>query len=443
MRQEPVFSGVNGCKNRLIRFSRMAAKPKAKVEKAEMRYGNAVVNVYPRANGMVALSWREGGAGKRTTRADYEEALEFARKKVRELDGATGRAWVTPAQQDRFALLEKIAGPEEVPALLLQVDQAVKALGDFRKLAAAAQYYHTHGPGSVAGITLHAAAEIVIEEYRGVGSAETMIEMRKELRGFTKHHPEIPLLDVTRELLQGHIRKPGYSKRTINNKIARWTTFFNRCRELEYWPKERVNPTKAIKKTRRDDKVPEIFNPTQGELLLKLAVDRYPQYLTYLLVAGWLSCRPSECLRLKWPAFDFEHRILHLSHQVVGKTNRERWIENIPEPLCELLKYLRDHETHASFIKNQTVCRKNAREDLSVLARENGLTWPKDVLRHSSITYRLQLINNIDLVAEESGNSPAVIRRDYRRPIPPGWGKQWEALSNGILERLKKKACAD
>ena len=51
--------------------------------------------------------------------------------------------------------------------------------------------------------------------------------------------------------------------------------------------------------------------------------------------------------------------------------------------------------------------------------------WPNDVLRHSYGSYRLAVLDDINKVASEMGNSPEVIIQNYRRPVSKAEGKKW------------------
>jgi hypothetical protein len=66
---------------------------------------------------------------------------------------------------------------------------------------------------------------------------------------------------------------------------------------------------------------------------------------------------------------------------------------------------------------------------LTKAKREAGLpagrNESRNVLRKSWISYRLAVTQNIAQVAEEAGNSPGVIRRNYKRPIPAAEGARW------------------
>ena len=51
--------------------------------------------------------------------------------------------------------------------------------------------------------------------------------------------------------------------------------------------------------------------------------------------------------------------------------------------------------------------------------------WPSDVLRHSYGSYRLAVLDGINKVASEMGNSPQIIVHNYRRPVSKADGKRW------------------
>lgn len=391
-----------------------------------IRYGSAQVKIYQRGNGKIALQWREAGKTKDTTRKSLEDAREFAKRKVREIDQSTGATWVSPARWERLAALEKIAGGESAAGDLLHVLQrAAKLLGRIDLIEEAARFYATHGPKSVRSVvTLSEAMATIMRDYDNA-SAPTRSSMKNEWSRFVTGRENLPIIEITREMLDSHISAQGWGPRTRRNSITRWATFFRRARELELWPRERPIPTEAIRRAKETDKAPEIFTPLQGKILLAAVAQDCPRYLPYLLLAGWAGVRPSECLRLRWRDLDATHHQLHLPAETVGKTSRERWVPLTPDLVAMLEKYRAADD-------DARICITRSREELSLLARKKlSLPWPADVLRHSFITYRLQIIGDIYRVAEEAGNSPTIIREHYRRPIPPGQGDQWFSLLAG------------
>jgi hypothetical protein len=75
----------------------------------------------------------------------------------------------------------------------------------------------------------------------------------------------------------------------------------------------------------------------------------------------------------------------------------------------------------------KTCTRSDDQVFLSELLRERGVikTWPQDVMRHSYISYRLAQGHGRGQVAEWAGNSEAVIRQRYRRPLRAEDGAAW------------------
>ena len=374
------------------------------------------------------MRWREGGGWKDTTRKDEGEALRFAEEKVRELARATGRRWVSPAEGEALEALRGLAREWEVEGvgeLVRVVAGSVRALGGLDRLREAAEYFRSHGPAGVEEVTLHAAIDLVVAEYVKAPTA-TRATMKGAGEGFKRAVAERNLLQVKREDLDPYVFAAGLSKRTVRNRLTQTTTFFARFAALGWWPLARPLPTVGMKRPRLDDVAPGIFSPSQMKRFLKkVRASEEKRYLPYLLIAGWLGCRPSECLRLRRDAFDFKNGMLYLSPTVVGKTNRERWV-----PIPESLRPVLEEAVKGATAAGEAVCLKASRERLSVLARSMGMEWPADVLRHSAITYMLQREgNDYNRVAEWAGNSPKVIRDCYRRPIPAGWADEWLGLA--------------
>ena len=394
--------------------------PKPKKELAPITFAGASIRLYPRPDGRVKLCWHEGGKKRDTTRPDLKSAEEFAKTKVRLLVNGQAQRLVSATNAERLDWLDRLAGgPENTPALLTTLEQALETLGGSRHLLTeAAAWYAKQGLATATAITVADAAAAFLAEYEAHHPLATVSPIRSTLRALTAAHGKSPLLDLDHEMLGKFVRRGEVENRTIQNRIAHLTTFFNRGVELGWWPAGRKAPSLSIKRPRTPDKAPQILLPPQGKALLLAVREHKPLALPYLVIAGWLGCRPSECLRLDWSDFDWKNKLLHVRWDVAGKTYRERWVPMRPD-VINILKPL----SKAS----GRVCRPRSREMITTMALSRGVVpeWPADVLRHAYITFRLNEGIPIDQVAEESGNSPSIIRANYRRPVPPGFGKQW------------------
>jgi len=67
----------------------------------------------------------------------------------------------------------------------------------------------------------------------------------------------------------------------------------------------------------------------------------------------------------------------------------------------------------------------------TALAKELEMRWPQNVLRHSFISYRLALVKNVQQVALEAGNSPAIIFKHYRELTTEAQAREWFAILPG------------
>ena len=63
--------------------------------------------------------------------------------------------------------------------------------------------------------------------------------------------------------------------------------------------------------------------------------------------------------------------------------------------------------------------------EVTALARALKLEWPRNVLRHSFISYRIATVKSADQVALEAGNSAAIIFKHYRELATEAEANEW------------------
>jgi hypothetical protein len=56
------------------------------------------------------------------------------------------------------------------------------------------------------------------------------------------------------------------------------------------------------------------------------------------------------------------------------------------------------------------------------------MAWPRNVLRHSFISYRIAKIKSADQVALEAGNSPSIIFKHYRELTTEEQADKWFSI---------------
>jgi hypothetical protein len=76
----------------------------------------------------------------------------------------------------------------------------------------------------------------------------------------------------------------------------------------------------------------------------------------------------------------------------------------------------------------KVVSSKNLHVDVPALARALKIEWPRNVLRHSFISYRIAIVQSADQVALEAGNSPSIIFKHYRELTTEEQADKWFSI---------------
>lgn len=400
-----------------------------------IRFEGAEVRIARRANGMFTLRWRENGAWQGTTRSQESDAVEWAQEKAKRLALAMGSQWVRPGEAEALATLRQMAGdssPEALARLLADARAALEALDGKESLARAARWFAEHGPLGVQERSVAEAVTRFLGEYeasprRTVGTLRAELE-HVRLKLGDRLLTEIRESDL-RPVVDRRTRSGPAAPRTVRNRILILRTFLNRTRAWGWLPPTGATAADHLKRPRLPDAGREILSVDQGAALLEMIRGERAELEVYVLIGGWIGLRPSEIQRLRWEALDFARGYVHVCPRTAAKTAQERFVP-IPANVAERLQWLRRRCTAHGRRDAEKVSLHRAREFISILAREKRVLdrWPGDVLRHSFCSYRLAVTRDIGQVAEEAGNSPAIIRSNYRRPVTPEEGTAWFAL---------------
>jgi hypothetical protein len=78
----------------------------------------------------------------------------------------------------------------------------------------------------------------------------------------------------------------------------------------------------------------------------------------------------------------------------------------------------------------------NTNKQLAKIARNAGIKWKHNALRHSYISYRVAECANVPRVADEGGNSLAMIQQHYLRRVKPSLATQWFNIVPSMPENV-------
>jgi integrase len=188
---------------------------------------------------------------------------------------------------------------------------------------------------------------------------------------------------------------------------------FSYARSQNCLPAEQMTAPEQLKKVKikKDDDI-SVFTPTEMRKILHAAP---PHLIPIIAVGAFSGIRMAELNRLDWSAFNLDRGFIELradqaktaSRRLVPiSDNLRAWIE----PLKRKGKVVRTELLH---------------REVTALARALKLDWPRNVLRHSFISYRIAIVKSADQVALEAGNSPSIIFKNYRELATEEQANEW------------------
>lgn len=289
-----------------------------------------------------------------------------------------------------------------------------------------------------------------IREYQDVDSTMTRNDATSKAGVILKTLGERYLDSLTRQDIEKWRdekwsgEKSLKSKRYRNNILAHLRHLFERAQVWEFVP-EGHNPARKVSSLKIPRTEPVIWEPETFRTCLKWYRESGKPdagvKIVFLALGAFAGIRPSEIEGvvgerdgLLWSDIDFEQRHIRIRVEVAGKLAEARYITFTEKPGTGLTKELVETmwatlclwiEPHRK--KSGPVCFRKCQRLVSPEIRKAKLItkWPKDGLRHTWISSLLALGVSRDTIAELAGNSPEVIRTNYKHPLPQKIGGEW------------------
>jgi len=167
---------------------------------------------------------------------------------------------------------------------------------------------------------------------------------------------------------------------------------------------------------------------TPGEVVRLLRVREYTEavgrghagLVQLLALQAFAGLRHVEANRLDWRDVHLDERHIYINAKI-AKTHCDRVVPISDNLAAWLASGLRPSGPICPMTQTSGALTK-AKKAAGLPAGRNE---SRNILRKSFISYRLAVTQNIAQVAEEAGNSPSVIRSNYKRPIPQAEGQRW------------------
>jgi len=366
----------------------------------QIKIGGTTIKIYHgKSNGYAlhTVAWHGEGKRHRKCFADVDEAKRYARLVLAPLIRRGELAALRLTGTDREAYVHAIGllEPLGVPLSVAVEDYVKRQAGTSNK--------------QVADVVsdLLAARSNVSKRYQE--------SLRSHLNRFaeTFHYP---ISQVTTAMITGWLDRLGLSPRGRKNARQSVVTLYHFARRAGHLPK---GPTDAddVETVKDHETKIGILTPAQLSKLLE-AVDHKTRL--YLVVGAFTGIRSAELLKLNWSNLRSDPGFVHID-ATIAKTSAQRFVPVLPNLSAWLLPYKR---ARGKLFKSRRMV-----DRLTHIAKENGIPWPSNCLRHSFASYRIASTMNTNQVAEEMGTSYAKLKKHYRKPITPEKAAAWFAIA--------------
>ena len=374
---------------------------------ATVKFGSASVPIYLlESNGrrrFILAHYRDGKRMRQSftdLAAAKKEALFVAQRIQSGMQHVTD---LKPYERDSYAKAVELLGELKLP-LVAAVEDYIQArkLAESESLTSMATDYRKFFKPLTRRILVPELVVELIAAREQDGASKTYVSQLKTiLNRFATAFPG-EILGISSPDIDAWLRGFKVSSSSRNSMLVCVKVLFSYGRSQNCLPAEQMTAPEQLKKVKikNDDDV-AVFTPKQMEKILHAAP---PHLIPILAIGAFAGIRMAELNRLSWSAFDLERGIIELragqaktaSRRIIPiSDNLRAWIEPLPR-------------------KGKVVRTTLLHRETTALARALKLEWPRNVLRHSYISYRIATLKSADQVALEAGNSPSVIFKNYR-----------------------------
>jgi integrase len=185
------------------------------------------------------------------------------------------------------------------------------------------------------------------------------------------------------------------------------------------------NPLVAVRPRKLVAAVPRLLSPADLRVILGACPDELKPVVAIQALCG---LRVAESARLKWSDVMLSEGANYVRISAdVAKTSRRR-LTPMPDVLSDYLKPLRTGDGYIFAEGKGSV--DSLQKALCVFRRSvAGVSWGKNALRASALSYRLALTKNAASTAYEMGNSPSILMASYFEISTEATAAEWFSVT--------------
>ncbi|MCI0536846.1 MAG: hypothetical protein L0Z50_16635 [Verrucomicrobiales bacterium] len=310
------------------------------------------------------------------------------------------------------------------------------------KILEAAKFYAKRHPQDLPSKTVTDVYNELLDAKAKDGASDVYLrDLRYRLARFSAAF-RCSFANVTAREINDFLRSLEVTGRSRNNYRTSILTLFSFAESSGYLPKDHVD-INDVSRAKEANSAIEIFTPDEMVKLLAAAQlnpdDLQPGWniryattqrlLPFLALGAFAGLRTAEIQRQLWSDINLERGFIRVT-AAKGNTAQKRLA-----PVSENLK-----KWLSPCWQNEGSCCDYAKLPAAIarLADRAGVAWKHNALRHSFISYRVALTQNIPQVSLEVGNSVQMINRHYRELVTEGEAKEWF----GIVPKLPSNIIA-
>jgi integrase len=356
-------------------------------------------------------------ASKRRTEAFRTK--DAARDRAAEIAGAVhnqkaNAKTLTGKDLDGYLYSVKALEPFNIP-LSAAIHEYIAARERIRgaSLNEAMEFFCRHNLPDVPQKTVAEVAHEMLEAKRRDGASEAY------LKDLTTRLPHVtaafsgPLIQIPRPKIDAWLRSLPMSPRSRNNFRNVVVTLWRFAKQAGYLPRDRSTEADGLPRVKAIGGKIEIFRPEDFAKLMGAAGGAL---VPFLAIGAFGGLRHAELLRLDLQEVRLDQGFVEVKAEK-AKTAQRRLVPIQPNLAAWLAPYR--GQTGRACVWSH-IGRK-----ASDLAKELGIRWPNNGLRHSYASYRLAQCQDTAKVALEMGNTPTMIFRHYRELVMPQDAIAW------------------
>jgi integrase len=215
------------------------------------------------------------------------------------------------------------------------------------------------------------------------------------------------------------------SPRSYNNFRCAIVSLFEFAKSRRYLPSD-WNEFDGVDSVKDNGGAIEIFTPEELDALLTVRLPKpfvraSAQLLPFLAIGAFAGLRSAEIDRLEWQDVKFS-----TGYIVVEKGKAKTATRRIVPMSDNLKAWLQPYAKTRGKVWPHG--HAYLYEVLQATAKAAKVPWKQNALRHSFISYRVADTGDVNRIALEAGNSPAMIFSNYRELVTPEDGKRWFSI---------------